>query len=34
MAMLPGVTHYELYDQPEPVRKAFEKITPFFAKYL
>lgn len=34
MVMLPGVTHYELYDQPEPVRKAFEKITPFFAKYL
>ncbi|MFE1166583.1 alpha/beta hydrolase [Nocardiopsis sp. NPDC058789] len=34
LLVLPGVTHYELYDQPEPVRQALESAVPFFEKYL
>lgn len=34
LAVLEGVSHYELYDQPEPVKKALDKVIPFFSKYL
>jgi len=27
-------SHYDLYDQPEPVAQALEKIIPFFQKHL
>ncbi|ENX35660.1 hypothetical protein F889_00735 [Acinetobacter colistiniresistens] len=29
-----GASHYELYDQPEPVAKALEVVIPFFQKHL
>lgn len=29
-----GASHYDLYDQPEPVAQALEKIIPFFQKHL
>lgn len=32
--VLPGVSHYDLYDQPEPVAKAVEKLDAFYKKYL
>jgi fermentation-respiration switch protein FrsA (DUF1100 family) len=34
MLVLPGVSHYELYDQPEPVGKALAKIIPFLQTHL
>lgn len=34
MVVVPGASHYELYDQPEPVRQALEKMIPFFKKHL
>ena len=32
--VVPGASHYDLYDKPEAVDQAFEKITPFFQKHL
>ncbi len=32
--VLDGVTHYDLYDQPEPVAKAVDKLKDFYKKYL
>ncbi|GIO23583.1 alpha/beta hydrolase [Oceanobacillus sp. J11TS1] len=32
--VLDGVTHYDLYDQPEPVGKAVDKLEEFYKKYL
>ncbi|GLC89611.1 alpha/beta hydrolase [Lysinibacillus piscis] len=32
--VLEGVSHYDLYDQPEPVRQAVEKLAKFYNKYL
>jgi len=29
-----GATHYDLYDQPEPVAKAVSKLAPFYQKHL
>ena len=29
-----GASHYDLYDQPEPTRKALEQIIPFFKEHL
>lgn len=29
-----GYSHYELYDQPEPVKQAMEKVIPFFRENL
>lgn len=34
LEVLPGVTHYELYDQPEATGKALEAAVPFFKKHL
>lgn len=31
---LPGWSHYDLYDQPEPVGIAMAKVAPFFKKHL
>lgn len=32
--VLEGVIHYDLYDQPEPVKKAVSKLENFYKKYL
>jgi fermentation-respiration switch protein FrsA (DUF1100 family) len=32
--ILEGVSHYDLYDQPEPVRKAVEKLSAFYKENL
>uniref|UniRef100_UPI00403F3DB6 alpha/beta hydrolase n=1 Tax=Candidatus Enterococcus willemsii TaxID=1857215 RepID=UPI00403F3DB6 len=32
--VLPGVSHYDLYDQPNGVEPAVEKLDEFFTKYL
>jgi fermentation-respiration switch protein FrsA (DUF1100 family) len=34
LVVVPGWSHYDLYDKPEPVRKALEKIVPFFKANL
>lgn len=34
LLVVKGASHYDLYDQPEPVAKALDKIIPFFQKYL
>lgn len=34
LTVLPGVSHYDLYDQPEPVAQAMAVFKPFFEKYL
>jgi fermentation-respiration switch protein FrsA (DUF1100 family) len=34
LLVLPGVSHYELYDQPGAVGKALEKVVPFFKTNL
>lgn len=34
LLVLPGVSHYELYDQPEPVKQALAKAVPFFKQHL
>jgi len=31
---LEGVSHYDLYDKPEPTGKALDRIKPFFEKHL
>ncbi len=32
--VVPGATHYDLYDRPEPVAKAAEKLVAFYRKHL
>jgi len=34
LLVLPGVSHYELYDRPAPVRVALAKVIPFFETHL
>lgn len=34
LTVLPGISHYDLYDQPKAVNPAVEKLTEFFNKYL
>lgn len=34
LVVIEGASHYELYDQPEPVAKALEKLVPFFQQHL
>ncbi|USS84617.1 alpha/beta hydrolase [Fructilactobacillus myrtifloralis] len=34
LVVLPGVSHYDLYDQPEPTDKAVAKLNDFFGKRL
>lgn len=34
LVVVGGASHYDLYDQPEPVAKALESIFPFFEKNL
>ncbi|WP_301546932.1 alpha/beta hydrolase [Gordonia sp. X0973] len=34
LLVLPGVSHYDLYDQPEATGKALEAAVPFFHKHL
>ena len=29
-----GWSHYDLYDQPEPVKIALDKLIPFYRKHL
>lgn len=32
--VIPGATHYDLYDQPEPVAQAVAKLAPFYREHL
>lgn len=32
--IVPGATHYDLYDQPAPTSQALEQLVPFFRKHL
>ncbi|AZT83970.1 MAG: alpha/beta hydrolase [Leeuwenhoekiella sp.] len=34
LLIVEGASHYDLYDQPEPVKQAVEKLKTFFGKYL
>lgn len=34
LLVIPGATHYDLYDQPEPTGKALEQLTKFFGQHL
>ncbi|KAM0664396.1 hypothetical protein ACQRIU_006978 [Beauveria bassiana] len=34
LVVLPGVSHYSLYDKPESVKPALEKVLPFLKKHL
>ena len=34
LVVLEGWSHYDLYDKPEPVGRALEKLVPFFGKHL
>ncbi|MFS4470301.1 alpha/beta hydrolase [Chryseobacterium sp. T20] len=34
LLVIKGFSHYDLYDQPEPVRQALEKVVPFFKENL
>lgn len=34
LVVIEGWSHYELYDKPEPVRRALEKLVPFFKTHL
>lgn len=34
LVLLPGVSHYSLYDKPESVKPALEKVLPFLKKHL
>jgi len=34
LVVLKNTSHYELYDQPEPVKQALEKVVPFFKENL
>jgi hypothetical protein len=32
--VLPGISHYMLYDKPEAVRPALDQVLPFLKKHL
>ncbi|QYY30039.1 alpha/beta hydrolase [Cupriavidus pinatubonensis] len=34
LVVLDGWSHYDLYDKPEPVRKALDKLIPFYKEHL
>ncbi|SDE88698.1 alpha/beta hydrolase [Myxococcus virescens] len=34
LVVVEGASHYDLYDKPEPVAEALEKVVPFFTKHL
>ena len=34
LLVVKGFSHYDLYDQPEPVKQALEKVIPFFKENL
>ncbi|MEM5431029.1 alpha/beta hydrolase [Cupriavidus oxalaticus] len=34
LVVLDGWSHYDLYDKPEPVRKALDKLIPFYREHL
>ena len=34
LVVVEGWSHYDLYDQPEPVRLALEKLVPFLKTHL
>ncbi|HIH2749754.1 TPA: alpha/beta hydrolase [Burkholderia lata] len=34
LQIVPGATHYDLYDQPAPTGQALEQLVPFFRKHL
>lgn len=34
LVVVEGTSHYDLYDRPEPVAKALEKVIPFFRAHL
>ncbi|MBD8874354.1 alpha/beta hydrolase [Rhodanobacter sp. DHB23] len=34
LVVVEGASHYELYDQPEPVRQALARVVPFFRTHL
>lgn len=34
LLVIKGFSHYDLYDKPEPVRQALEKVVPFFKENL
>lgn len=34
LQVVPGASHYDLYDQPEPTSKALEQLVPFFREHL
>ncbi|WP_114821551.1 alpha/beta hydrolase [Chryseobacterium sp. KLBC 52] len=34
LLVIKGFSHYDLYDQPEPVKQALEKVVPFFKENL
>jgi uncharacterized protein len=34
LIVLEGWSHYDIYDKPEPVGKALEKVIPFFKGHL
>lgn len=34
LTVLPGVSHYDLYDQPAPVKQALAQFVPFFQAHL
>ncbi|WP_346766309.1 alpha/beta hydrolase [Streptomyces sp. Tu 4128] len=34
LVLIPGVSHYDLYDKPEAVGPALESLIPFFNKHL
>ena len=34
MVLVEGCSHYDLYDQPEPVAQALARLAPFFHEHL
>jgi uncharacterized protein len=34
LVVVEGWSHYDLYDKPEPVAKALEKLIPFYKEHL
>ncbi|MGD3150639.1 alpha/beta hydrolase [Tsukamurella tyrosinosolvens] len=34
LVVIEGWTHYDLYDQPEPVQQALDHLIPFHKKFL
>lgn len=34
LVVVPGASHYDLYDKPEPVRQALAKLIPFYKENM